>query len=66
MAISDDIREVLADHQWRAAMNKEMKAIQQMTYIWELIDCPPGKNMLDNARLILLITKNTPQFKGLR
>ena len=37
------MQEALADLRWKAAMNEEMKSLQK-NEMWELVECPLGKN----------------------
>ncbi|RVX01324.1 Retrovirus-related Pol polyprotein from transposon RE1 [Vitis vinifera] len=41
-AIPNSVQEALADPRWKAAMNEEMKSLQN-NETWELVECPPGK-----------------------
>ncbi|RVW65275.1 Retrovirus-related Pol polyprotein from transposon RE1 [Vitis vinifera] len=41
-AIPNSVQKALADPRWKAAMNEEMKSLQN-NETWELVECPPGK-----------------------
>jgi hypothetical protein len=40
--IPNSVQEALTDPRWRAAINEEMKSLQE-NKTWELVDRPPGK-----------------------
>ena len=42
VSISNNVQEALAYPRWKAAMNEEMKSLQENN-TWELVDHPPGK-----------------------
>ncbi|RVW74757.1 Retrovirus-related Pol polyprotein from transposon RE1 [Vitis vinifera] len=45
VAIPNSVQEALADPKWKAAMNEEMKSLQN-NETWELVECPPGKKLV--------------------
>ncbi|WJZ86739.1 hypothetical protein VitviT2T_006171 [Vitis vinifera] len=45
VAIPNSVQEALADPRWKAAMNEEMKSLQN-NETWELVECPPGKKLV--------------------
>ena len=45
VSIPNNVQEALADPRWKAAMNEEMKSLQENN-TWELVDRPPGKKLV--------------------
>ena len=63
VVIPNNVQEALKDPKWREAMNEKMKALQKNS-MWEVVDLPEGKYLLDVGGSSPLNTKLMELLNG--
>jgi hypothetical protein len=46
VSIPNNVQEALTNPRWKAAMNEEIESLLK-NKTWELVECPPGKRLVN-------------------